>query len=157
MIRLTEGGVAMTAGERSRPVDDALRLRRRRRTLRRRRRSFRDGCSRRFGRLIGAVLHQMNAAFVVRTMVTLTERRRAVGAGERFGARVQQQMRLQTARIAESFAADETDVVAADQTLAHQHVVEVAIVTQHTCSTPQKKNDANFDFKTLKNQKLDKF
>ena len=41
-------------------------------------------------------------------------------------------MSLKTARISERLATDETNIVSANEALAHEHVVEVAIVAQNT-------------------------
>ena len=77
----------------------------------------------------------MDATLVMGSVVTLSERGRTVFAREWLGASVQQQVRLEAAAVTEGFAADETDVVTANQTLAHKHVVEVTIVTEDTVLT----------------------
>jgi hypothetical protein len=66
------------------------------------------------------------------TVVSLAEGGRAIIARERLCARVQKQMSLKTARISERLATDETNIIPANEALAHEHVVEVAIVTQNT-------------------------
>ena len=67
---------------------------------------------------------------MMRPMVALAKRSRTVVAGKGFSTRVQKQMCLETAWIAERFAANEADVVTTDEALAHEHVIEVAVVTE---------------------------
>lgn len=74
----------------------------------------------------------MNAPLMMRSMVALAKRGRAIVARERLSSRMKKQMSLKATRIPERFAADEAHVVPANEALTHEHVVKVAIVTQNT-------------------------
>jgi hypothetical protein len=63
------------------------------------------------------------------SMVTLAEGSRTIIARERLSTSVQKQMSLKAARISERLPTDKTNIVTADEALAHEHVVEVTIMT----------------------------